>query len=125
MPGGRHITCWRIRASDAAAMPGQAMVFAGCFPTDAGSIPDLREALNKLQLSCGAEVLSPKPAAPWASASACGFLGLLHNGNRAGGLEREYNLTCNRGPSVILPGDLIDGSLSMVDNPATLPDRRR
>jgi len=99
MPGwATQITLAGESAAQACpAMPaGQRWCSAGVFPPTADQYPDLREATST---SCSSPIAAlslngPKPAAPWASASAAGFLGLraMQHGNRAERLEREYNV---------------------------------
>jgi len=113
-----------------APLPGyveaKPMVFCGLFPTDADQYPDLREALDKLQLSDAALKYEPETSSAMGFGFRCGFLGLLHMEIVQERLEREYDLDLIvTAPSVIYQVKLLDGSTMMVDNPAMLPDPQK
>ncbi len=102
------------------------MVFCGLFPTDADQYPDLREALDKLQLSDAALKYEPETSSAMGFGFRCGFLGLLHMEIVQERLEREYDLDLIvTAPSVIYKVNMIDNQELMIDNPATLPDPQK
>tara|TARA_Y100001968_G_scaffold314963_2_gene341033 strand:- start:29381 stop:31189 length:1809 start_codon:yes stop_codon:yes gene_type:complete len=102
------------------------MVFCGLFPTDADQYPDLREALDKLQLSDAALKYEPETSSAMGFGFRCGFLGLLHMEIVQERLEREYDLDLIvTAPSVVYRINMIDGEIVMIDNPATLPEPQK
>ena len=125
---GDTITLFNAPAEE--PLPGyteaKPMVFCGLFPTEADQYPDLREALDKLQLSDAALQFEPETSSAMGFGFRCGFLGLLHMEIVQERLEREYDLDLIvTAPSVIYKVNMIDGSEIMVDNPATLPDPQK
>ena len=122
---GDTITLFNDPARD--ALPGykeaNPMVFCGLFPTDADQYPDLRESLEKLQLSDAALKYEPETSSAMGFGFRCGFLGLLHMEIVQERLEREYDLDLIvTAPSVIYKVNLNDGDHILVDNPSTIPD---
>lgn len=109
------------------ALPGYAeakpMVFCGMFPTEADQYPDLRDALDKLQLSDAALKYEPETSSAMGFGFRCGFLGLLHMEIVQERLEREYDLDLiTTAPSVIYKVTTIQGEELFIDNPSRLPD---
>jgi len=109
------------------ALPGfktmQPRVFAGLFPTDADDYPDLREALDRLQLNDAALQFEPETSEALGFGFRCGFLGLLHMDIVQERLEREYDVDLiTTAPTVIYEVELTGGEVISLENPAKLPD---
>jgi GTP-binding protein LepA len=101
----------------------QPRVFAGLFPTDADDYPDLREALDRLQLNDASLQFEPETSEALGFGFRCGFLGLLHMDIVQERLEREYDLDLvTTAPAVIYEVELNDGEVVSLENPARLPD---
>ena len=99
------------------------VVFCGIYPADGAKYPDLREALDKLQLNDASLLFEPETSTALGFGFRCGFLGLLHMEIIEERLEREYNLDIiTTAPSVEYQFNLTDGSTVMVDNPTNYPD---
>ncbi len=99
------------------------MVFCGIFPSDGAKYPDLREALERLQLNDASLSFEPETSVALGFGFRCGFLGLLHKEIIQGRLEREFNLDLiTTAPSVEYRLTMNDGSVVMVDNPTNYPD---
>ena len=99
------------------------MVFCGIYPADGAKYPDLREALEKLQLNDAALSYEPETSAALGFGFRCGFLGLLHMEIIQERLEREFNLDLvTTLPSVIYHVYKSDGTMIKVDNPHNYPD---
>lgn len=98
------------------------MVYCGLYPIDNARYKDLREALEKMQLSDSSLVFEPESSQALGFGFRCGFLGLLHMDVIQERLEREYNLELiATAPSVIYHAFLTDGTMTVVDNPALFP----
>ena len=109
------------------ALPGYkkvlSMVYCGIYPSDSQKYPDLRDALEKLQLNDAALQYEPETSAALGFGFRCGFLGLLHLDVVQERLEREYDLDLvTTAPSVIYHVYKTDGSMIELTNPSNLPD---
>lgn len=111
-----------------APLPGyqqaKPMVFAGIFPTDGEDYPDLREALEKLQLNDASLIYQPETSQALNFGFRCGFLGLFHMEIIQERLEREYDLDIVvTAPSVEYEVEFLNtGEVIKIDSPAQLPE---
>jgi GTP-binding protein LepA len=111
----------------AAPLPGYRsvtpMVYAGIFPVDSDQVPELKEALEKLNLNDASLLWEPESSAALGFGFRCGFLGLLHMEIVQERLEREFDLALiTTAPTVEYRVRLRSGETIAVDNPERLPD---
>ena len=102
------------------------MVFCGIYTVDGAKYPDLKDALEKLQLNDAALSFEPETSAALGFGFRCGFLGLLHLDIITQRLEREFDLDLiTTAPSVEYRFTLTDGTVLTIENPSDYPDPAR
>ncbi|HVK22943.1 MAG TPA: translation elongation factor 4 [Actinokineospora sp.] len=121
---GDTVTSERKGATEALAgyREPRPMVYSGLYPVDGSDYPDLREALDKLQLNDAALTYEPETSAALGFGFRLGFLGLLHLEITRDRLEREFGLDLiSTAPNVVYRVKLDDGSEMTVTNPSDWP----
>ncbi len=102
------------------------MVFSGLFPIDGDDFENLRESLEKLKLNDASITYTPESSGALGFGFRCGFLGLLHMEIVKERLEREFGLALiATAPSVEYRVQRTDGTETVVDNPADLPEAQK
>lgn len=99
------------------------MVFSGIYPVDGTRYPDLRDALEKLQLNDASLSFEAETSVALGFGFRCGFLGLLHMEIMVERIEREFSIEIiTTAPSVIYKVSLSNGENRQIDNPTNYPD---
>jgi len=98
------------------------MVYCGIYPTETSEFPNLRDALEKLQLNDASLSFEPETSAALGFGFRCGFLGLLHLEIVQERLERHANIDIiTTAPTVIYQITKTDGEVTRLDNPSMVP----
>ncbi|HEY5856770.1 MAG TPA: translation elongation factor 4 [Aldersonia sp.] len=99
------------------------MVYSGLYPVDGSDYPDLRDALDKLQLNDAALTYEPETSVALGFGFRCGFLGLLHMEITRERLQREFGLDLiSTAPNVVYRVEMEDGTEHVVTNPSYWPE---
>ncbi|MEA3507491.1 MAG: translation elongation factor 4 [Synergistota bacterium] len=122
---GDTVTCESNPASS--PLPGyqkiKPVVFCGFYPVERDEYPQLREALEKLQLNDSAITFEPETSTALGFGFRCGFLGLLHMDIARERLTREFNIELvATAPNVVYQLDLNDGTSVEAHRPSDFPD---
>ncbi|GGN91431.1 translation elongation factor 4 [Nocardia rhizosphaerihabitans] len=122
---GDTVTSARDGATSALAgyQEPRPMVYSGLYPVDGSDYPDLRDALDKLQLNDAALTYVPETSVALGFGFRCGFLGLLHMEITRERLQREFGLDLiSTAPNVIYRVVMEDGAEHIVTNPSFWPE---
>ena len=124
---GQFIPCDELSAGMVGPLPGykkvNPMVYCGLYPADSAKYPDLRDALEKLQVNDASLQYEPETSLALGFGFRCGFLGLLHLEIIQERLEREFNLDLvTTAPGVIYKVHKTNGEVFDLTNPSNLPD---
>jgi GTP-binding protein LepA len=122
---GDTVTTARHGATDALTgyREPKPMVYSGLYPVDGSDYPDLRDALDRLQLNDAALVWEPETSVALGFGFRCGFLGLLHMEITRERLEREFDLDLiSTSPNVVYRVEKDDGTELVVTNPSDWPE---
>ena len=119
-------TLTEVARPTAAPFPGfkemRPVVFAGLYPVESHQYPQLREALEKLQLNDSSFFFEPETSAALGFGFRCGFLGLLHMEIVQERLEREFDMDLvTTAPGVLYRVTMTTGNVKEIDSPAKLP----
>ncbi|MFC3966250.1 translation elongation factor 4 [Nocardia jiangsuensis] len=99
------------------------MVYSGLYPVDGSDYPNLRDALEKLQLNDAALTFAPETSVALGFGFRCGFLGLLHMEITRERLQREFDLELiSTAPNVVYRVEMEDGAEQVVTNPSFWPE---
>ena len=123
-------TMTTIRSEATEPLPGyqpmKPMVYSGIFPVEPNKFPNLREALEKLQLNDASLTFEPENSEALGFGFRTGFLGLLHMDIIMTRLQREFDLdVIATSPSVIYEVVLNNGEVVTIDSPTKMPDRTK
>jgi len=121
---GDTVTTARHGATDALTgyREPRPMVYSGLYPVDGSDYPDLRDALERLQLNDAALTYEPESSVALGFGFRCGFLGLLHMEITRERLEREFDLDLiSTAPNVVYRVEKDDGTEVVVTNPSDWP----
>ncbi len=122
---GDTVTAARNGATDALTgyREPRPMVYSGLYPVDGSDYPDLRDALEKLQLNDAALTYTPETSVALGFGFRCGFLGLLHMEITRERLQREFDLDLiSTAPNVVYRVEMEDGAEHVVTNPSYWPE---